>query len=245
MNKTIASISVAVVLGGSSLSAQLIPSVADIGVTSDLTYATEYVFRGIERADHSFQPSVEVSAGDFYLGLWTNLAVSNTDNRIQRNEVNYYGGFALDVPGAEFLTLDLGVIVYHFPRASMDRNHEVYVGTKFDDVGIEGVSAAVYYFYDFDIRSHVVEGSLGYSFDLSSLNVPASVDVSGIYGNQFGSSFDRGAEAYFYYGASAEVPFAVNEFSTITAGVHWQTAERISNVVRDNLYWTLSYTAGF
>ena len=169
MNKTIAFISAAVVLGGTGLSAQWVPAVSDIGVTSDVTFASEYIFRGVERADYSFQPAVEASAGDFYVGLWANLATANNDTRYGRNEVNYYGGFALDVPNAEFLTLDVGVTVYHYPRASMNRRHEAFVGTKFSDIAnLEGVSAAVYYFYDFDVRTHVVEGSIGYSFHCQS-----------------------------------------------------------------------------
>lgn len=258
MNKTIAFISAAVVLGGTGLSAQWVPAASDIAVTSDVTFASEYIFRGVERADYSFQPSVEASAGDFYVGLWANLATANHVPTVKsdlRNEVNYYGGFALEVPNAEFLTLDAGLTVYHNPRASLNRRHEAFVGTKISDIAnMNGVSAAVYYFYDFDIRSHVVEGSIGYSFDLSSLNVPASVDVSGLYGTQLGSSIKSNrlgafgnAENYHYYGASAEVPFAVTENSTVSAGLHYQTAEKIDSSAgaTKNIFWTLSYTAGF
>lgn len=247
MNKTLASISAAVVFGGTSLSA-IVPAAADLGVTSDLTYASEYVFRGIERADESFQPSLEASVGDFYAGLWGNLPIRSG----QQSELNYYGGFALDVPGLEMLTLDVGATVYHWPRAGLDRTHEAFVGTKFENFGIHGVSAAVYYFYDFDVRSHVVEGSVGYSFALAAMDIPASIDVSALYGNQFGSQIEghpfRGSENYHYYGASAELPWQLNEFSTLTAGVHYQTAEHVSLLGGGrgkNAFWTISYTAGF
>src|SRR5690606_24759715 len=103
MNKTIASISAAVVVGGSSLSA-LVPVAADLGVTSDLTYATEYVFRGYELADQSFQPSIEASVGDFYVGLFANLPTQRGGlNDV--SEIHYYGGFAVEVPGVEGLVL--------------------------------------------------------------------------------------------------------------------------------------------
>jgi hypothetical protein len=89
------------------------------------------------------------------------------------------------------------------------------------------------------------------------MNVPASIDVAAIYGSQFGSRIKdhpfRGSENYHYYGLSAELPWQLNEFSTVTAGVHYQTAERIrfedtfdTPAGRGkNLFWTISYTAGF
>src|SRR5690625_3280394 len=102
MNKTIASISAAVIVGTSSLSAYL-PVPAELGVTSDLTFASEYNFRGYEVADNSFQPSLEASFGDFYLGIFANLAVDNRNRSNQRvdNELQYYGGFEIAAPQFE------------------------------------------------------------------------------------------------------------------------------------------------
>lgn len=259
MNKTIATISAAVVVGGSSLSA-FIPAAADLGVTSDLTFASEYVFRGVELADNSFQPSIEASFGDFYLGAFGNLPIDQGDKNDQselhkndQSELHYYGGFALAIPGMENIILDLGVTVYHWPDANADRTHEGFVGTKFENVGLPGVSTAVYYFYDTDRRSHVLEGSVGYSVALDTAGL-TSLDLSALYGNQFGGSMrdtygiNRTNESYHYYGASAEVPYRLNEFSTLTAGAHYQSTENatLGAPFRDeNLFWTLSYTAGF
>lgn len=256
MNKTIASLSAAVAVGGSSLSA-LVPVAADLGVTSDLTFASEYNFRGYELADNSFQPSIEASLGDFYLGLFANLPIdtARTGPKNAVSELQYYGGFAVEVPGVEGLFLDVGGTVYHWRDVGLDRTHEAYVGTKFEDVGLPGVSAAVYYFYDFDRRAHVAEGSIGYSFALDQAG-DLSLDVSGVYGEQFGGSIkNRGIrvnENYTYYGASVEVPLRLNEFSTLTAGAHYQTAEgadldnALGGVARgQNFFWTISYTAGF
>jgi uncharacterized protein (TIGR02001 family) len=249
MNKTIASISAAVVVGGSSLSA-FVPAAADLGVTSDLTFASEYVFRGVELADNSIQPSIEASLGDFYAGVFANLPIENRDQSL--TELHYYGGFALAIPGMEHIVLDLGVTVYHWPDAGQNRSHEGFVGTKFENVGIPGLSAAAYFFYDVDRRTHIVEGSVGYSFALDMVGM-TSLDLSALYGNQFGGSIrdnrpGRVGENYHYYGASAELPFRLNEFSTITAGAHYQSAERYDRDLagrNQNFFWTVSYTAGF
>lgn len=226
----------------------------DLSVTSDLTFASEYVFRGVEFADNSFQPSLEASAGDFYVGLFSNLPIDQGGKNNQ-NEIHYYGGFSLAVPGLEMLVLDIGGTVYHWPDAGLNRTHEGFVGATFQDVGIPGVSAAAYYFYDVDRRTHVLEGSLGYSMVLDQDGL-FSLDLSAFYGNQFGGSIRGGSprvnENYDYYGASAEMPFSLNEFSTISAGVHFQTTENATlgnfggGQLRDkNLFYTVSYTAGF
>lgn len=248
MNKTIASLTAAVVAGGSSLSA-FVPVAADLSVTSDLTFASEYVFRGVEFADNSFQPSIEASVGDFYVGLFSNLPIDQGGTNDQ-SEIQYYGGFSLVVPGLEMVTFDVGATVYHWPNGGFNRTHEGFIGTKFEDVGVPGVSAAAYYFYDVDRRTHAVEGSVGYSFAIDQAG-QTSLDLSAFYGNQFGGSIRQGSyrvnENYHYYGASAEMPYRLNEFSTLTAGAHYQSAERaqLGMLRNKNFFWTVSYTAGF
>ncbi len=247
MNKTIASISAFAVLGGSSLSAQWVPTASELSVTSDITFASEYVYRGLERADQSFQPSIEVASGDFYAGLWTNLPIDGLQSELQ-----YYAGLAVAVPDFPELVLDVGFTVYHWPNAGVNRSHEAFLGTKVSDFGVEGVSASLYYFYDFDVRSHVVEGSVGYSFPLEEFGLAASLDVSATYGLQSGSSMKnramRVSENYHYYGVSGEIPYHLTANSTVTAGVHYYTGEKVNQMVNgrgQNLFWTISYTAGF
>ena len=42
-------------------------------VTSTFTAVSQYMFRGQRLGGPSWQPSVEVAAGDFTAGLWSNL----------------------------------------------------------------------------------------------------------------------------------------------------------------------------
>lgn len=258
MNKTIASVSAAAVLGVATASAQWVPSAAELGVTSDLTIASQFVPRGVEAADWSFQPSVEASFGDFYMGLWSNLPleprVIDAMGRYVGNtpEINYYGGFTIRPPEMRDLVLDMGITVYHWPRANLDRSHEIFAGAKMENIRQTGVSVSAYYFYDLDIKTHVVESSVGYSIALERWGLPASLDLSALLGIQSGSEIEqhqlRVSENYYYYGASVEVPMHLSPNSTLTAGVHYRTAEDFNpvGVGRDNnLFWTLSYTAGF
>ena len=54
-----------ILFGNRSVSAQ-----TSITVDTAFAYESEYVFRGIQFADHSFQPSVDVGWGGFYFGSW-------------------------------------------------------------------------------------------------------------------------------------------------------------------------------
>src|SRR4051812_3284375 len=64
---------------------------AKSSLVTDLTYTSEYIFRGLERAGGSVQPSVEATAGDFSLGLWTSQPLRHHEN----NEVDCYGVYQI------------------------------------------------------------------------------------------------------------------------------------------------------
>jgi hypothetical protein len=60
---------------------------SSISATVDVTYASKYVFRGVELADGTLMPSVEIGYGNFAAGIWSAQPVtSNIDN-----EIDFYG----------------------------------------------------------------------------------------------------------------------------------------------------------
>ncbi|MEX2382427.1 MAG: TorF family putative porin [Opitutales bacterium] len=246
MNKTIVSIAAALGLGASSLSAQQLPF--DYSLTSDMTFASEYVFRGLKQTDSAFQPSIEVSVLDAYLGLWSNFPYRHS----HENEVNLYGGYEFAIDQMPMLSFDLGGTLYYFPSSDVRRSHEFYAGANFRDIGvIEGLSAGVYFFHDMDIKSNILEGYVGYSVPLDQFGgmaFPASVDLGAHLGAAGGN---KGFDSYNYYGFSAEVPFRLTELATLTAGVHYADAwnqgdDRGFRGNTDNsLFGTVSLTMGF
>ena len=61
---------------------------SDYSITTDFTYASEYIFRGVENSGNAFQPSIEFTTGDLNLDLWTNQPVTKHEN----NEIDLSGG---------------------------------------------------------------------------------------------------------------------------------------------------------
>lgn len=180
-------------------------------VSVDFTYASKYVFRGVQLAEGAFQPSVEVSAGDFTIGLWTAQPVtSNIDN-----EIDLYAGYSIALNDA--WSLDTGLTLYYYPEldtsTGLDRTTwEPYIGIS-GEVG--GFSPGVYLYYDATLKSFTYQGQLGYSIALEPAG--ASLDFSFALGRV---DPDAGS-GYTYYSAGVSVPFTLSENATLTIGVNF------------------------
>ena len=86
-------LALAVLAGGVSAQAQ---EASALSVTVDVTYVSDYVFRGVQLAGASVQPSVEASYGDFYAGIWHSNAVSGTNAGFD-SETDLYAGYGFAI----------------------------------------------------------------------------------------------------------------------------------------------------
>lgn len=224
-----------------SASAPAAPLPWNLSVSSDLTFASEYIFRGIERADYSFQPTVELAGGDFYGGLWGNVPTGN-----EETEFHYYGGRSFRIPGIEFATLDSGLTVYHFPNSGSRRTHELHFGSDFSFPDAPAFGTSLFYYYDLDVKSHVSEATVSYSYSLERIGLPATLDFSLLGGVQGGSRVKT--ESYNYFGGSVELPLILSDHSILTTGLHYGSAEDVTfepGERGNNFYWTIGYLTFF
>jgi uncharacterized protein (TIGR02001 family) len=206
---------------------------SSVGVSVDLTYASKYLFRGVVLGEQAFHPSVEVTYGDFYAGVWGNLPLGSKNTYPDNEEWDFYLGksFAL----SDIASLDVGYTLYHYPSLSSgESTSEVYVGMNWD---VQGFSPSIYAYYDFDLEAFTVQGSVGTSIPLESLG--ASLDLTASLGRVDGDGF-----AYTYWSVGAAVPYKLSDSSTITAGVSFASHD-ISGLDDNNFAGTVSYTFGF
>ena len=77
---------------------------ADESLTVDLTYGSDYVFRGIKLGEDTLHPSIEFTSDDFYLGVWG--AVPQAGRGFPTNFENEY-----DIYLGQTHTLDSGIVV--------------------------------------------------------------------------------------------------------------------------------------
>ncbi len=226
------------------VSAQAQDAKRSYSVTSDFTYASKYVFRGVEVNDaDAFQPSVEVTFGDAYVGLWTNQPITKQED----NEIDLYGGYKFKVNDA--LSFEAVGTYYWYPEAKgFDTRDSIEAGIG-ATYTISGISTSLYYYYDFTLEANTTQASVGYSLPLEMAG--ASLDFSAFFGTTKGKDWkpDSGSkveESYNYYGLDVSLPYKLSETATVTVGAHWaQNDNYFSQDTNDETWVTAGLTIGF
>ncbi|MDI1250456.1 MAG: TorF family putative porin [Lacunisphaera sp.] len=221
----------AALLASASLSAA--EPASSYSVTVDFPYTTKYVFRGYEFAKGAFQPSVKVTSGDFYAGVWMSAPV----DRGYELEVDYYAGYGFKL--AEGWTLDAGLTAYSYPgldtSGGADKTtFEGYVGVN----GTLGIfSSGTYAYYDVTLKAFTIQEALGYSITLDEKTAVNLLATIGHVSPDVGSG-------YTYYGFGATVPYKLTDKATITAGVQYADHD-IDGVEGSHFWGTLGFTYAF
>src|SRR6185369_11441239 len=86
--------------------------VSSYSITLDFPYTTRYVFRGFQYAKDAVQPSIKLTTGDFYAGIWVSAPLDDG----YELEVDYYAGYGFKLSNG--WSLDVGATVYSYPGLS-------------------------------------------------------------------------------------------------------------------------------
>ncbi len=223
-------LALAALVAGVSAQAQEAEASA-LSVTVDVTYVSDYIFRGAQAGDASIQPSVEAAYGDFYAGAWHTSELSHNDGA---TETDLYAGYGFAL--TDIVSLDAGVTRYTYNGGSNGDTTEVYVGLSADVL----LSPSVYYYYDFDLETYVVEGSVGYSLPIDAANL--SLDLAASVGHVGAPGDDR-----TYYVVGASVPYALSETATLTVGVSYiaNDGDKLIDGDEDGLVGSAGISIGF
>ena len=116
------------------------------GMSATVTFASDYVFRGISQSDES--PAVQLGLdwahdSGFYVGAWgSNVDFNDGDEA--KYEVDYYAGYN-HVIGP--YTLGVGAIYYDYPGASDNLNYDFYEfkGSLAYDFGFANAVGSAFY----------------------------------------------------------------------------------------------------
>ncbi len=233
MKKTI--LALAALVTGVSAYAQ---KPADLAVTLDVAYVSNYVFRGALRAEDSIQPSIEASYKDIYAGVW----LSDEMNSSSSNETDFYAGYNLAIN--ETFSADFGVTRYTYESASGLDSTEVYGGLKANVL----LSPSVYYYYDFDRDVSSYIASIGHSLPIAKLGL--SVDLSATFGY---IQIPGDNQDYSYWGVGAAVPYKLSDAAKLTAGVNYTHADsanlpaaaRSTSRDQDEVAFSVGLSVGF
>ena len=205
-------------------------------VTSDFSYTSEYVFRGVKNSNAAFQGSVEVGQDDVRVGLWTSQPINSAGHDStgvlkHGNEIDFYAGYKLKL--ARDLTADFVGTYYYYPESMAGSTHHSYelgVGGTYDLAGMSpgfaGVTTSLYGYYDFRLHQTTVQASVGYSLALKDYGT--SLDFSAFVGNASAGNAAPDAkdapkvkESYNYYGLGVNIPYKLAENAQVHVGASW------------------------
>lgn len=236
-----------------------------LSMSADLTWTSEYVFRGFRLANGSFQPSLEVGYANAYVGAWANQALDDADT----DEIDLYAGYKFVVEGD--WSVDLGVTRYTYDvpndpqpaapapaissrKGSADTT-EAYIGLTGGNFA--GFTPSVYVYHDFDLETYTYQASVGYSIPLSTLGTSLDWSASLGYVTNVGQDFifangfsgKTSFRDFYYYSVGVNVPYKLAENATLTGGVNYAASESGNELAnnRDDgtIYYTLGVTLGF
>lgn len=220
-------------------------------VTTDITFASKYVWRSQVLASTSLQPSVEVAIQDFYFGSWVNVPLRQSNIS---EEVDFYAGYGFRL--TDEWTIDVGATYYYYPTKDRSGHHvygskydefEAYVGIKGDlqDGMLKGLSPSLYAYYNWRTDDLTIQASLGYSLALEQIGT--SLDFAVYYGYSNGGPGDN--NTYSYAGGGLTVPYKLAENAVLSGSVQYayvDSSERAkAGGGKDTLFYTLSLTIGF
>jgi len=212
-------------------------------VTTDFAYASDYVFRGVEQADDSVQPSVEVSYRDGYLGVWMNQPLKSHEH----NEIDVYGGYRYTFNKA--VSLEAVATYYGYPQANGFQTRQSYELGAGATYTFRGIGFSAYLYRDFKLNATTEQVSVNYSVALQSLGT--SLDFNGFLGSVRADNWLPDApftvkESYNYYGLNVTLPYKIGAKTDVALGLHWAHNDGLPRSFSDDhLWWSLSATHGF
>ena len=207
----------AALLAALSLRAQ--EPASSYSITTDFTYVSEYIFRGVKQQNTAFQPSISLAAGSFSGGLWTSQALDQkAASWAQGSEVDAFGSYSFSL--SEDWSVAPGFTYYLYPSArpslgELDKTFELSLGVSGP---IGPLSSYATYFHDFDLDSDTIEVGLGYS---TSLSEKATFDLGVTYG---AARFDAGGD-YDYFAAKLTLSFKLTASASLKVGAYWADSD--------------------
>ena len=205
MKKTFA-LCVALLACGSAFAQQE----SSLAVSMDLPYVSKYVFRGVQIAKDSFQPSVEVTSGNFYGGVWSSIPLHDRRDK-ETQEFDLYAAYAPRLD--EKLSADVGMTYYYYPRVdrpSANDSLELFAGLN---ATLGNFTPAAYVYRDVELKTTTLQTSIGYSVPLKGLGTSLDLSVT------FGSVIPDHDERYCYYSAGVNVPYKLSDRVKLNLGV--------------------------
>jgi hypothetical protein len=197
------------------------PAAPALSVILTPSYVSQYMFRGQRLGGQSFEPSVEADYGNWALGVWSNIPLSDKVPGQSDPEIDPYGSYTYSV--TDSFNLQPGFTVYTYTKAPTDQG---FYRSTFEpnfavNYTIGGLKITPKLYYDVILRGLTSELSAGYVVPLKPLGT--EFDFTGTIGNYLlhdaANNTDphvKAAGNYWLLGVS--LPFQLDKATKFVAG---------------------------
>lgn len=182
---------------------------------------SEYMFRGQRLNGAGFQPSVEMTAGDFTAGVWTNFVLDKKVEDSSEPELDLYASYSFAM--GKDLSLVPGFTFYTYPSAPTSAGF--YRSTFEPSVAlnytIEGVKLTPKFYYDTVLKGATYELTIAYSIPLKDIGSEfALAGTAGTYLiKEYANNTTPSVKAWGdYWQIGASMPFQLDKSSKLVLG---------------------------
>ena len=201
-------------------------------VTTDFTYTTHYMFRGVQQQKGALQPSLTFTQGGLSLGAWGSTALQDKSTAwAAGKEIDLFGSYSFGL--AEGVTGTVGLTYYYYPdaRSASSEPDSTYESVVSLALPVGPLSGKVSYFHDFVYKSDTFQLDLGYSKPIADGG--AQFDAGVYYGiNDIGDGDGdlpgTGGYDYKYYGAVVALSGKISESATLKVAANWTNTSKIA-----------------
>lgn len=148
-------------------------------VTTTVSAVSQYMFRGQRLGGPSWQPSAELTAGDFTAGVWVNAPFKDKVKDVSDPEVDLYGSYTFNF--GKDLSLVPGFTFYNYPKAPnsagfYDSTIEPSLALNYT---VSGLKLTPKFYYDLILRGPTYELTAQYSVALKDLGTSLDFTAQG------------------------------------------------------------------
>lgn len=236
-----------------------VASAQGFSLSTTIGYESRYVFRGVQFAETSIQPAVNLSYGNFYGGAWFNLPIGDDDLTVTPGgeELDLFVGYSTSI--TKTLSYDVGVTYYTFPDLASgffdlfeedgdglgSNTIEAYAGLSLSTA----LSPSFYVYRDFNFDTVTVQGSISHS-------IPVAGKTSLNLGATLGYVIDDTVGGDYLYGtATANISYAFSSNNSVNLGVRYGGSDINGGSIIDDsiagttqssaLWWGIGFSSTF
>ncbi len=201
----------------------VVPATASgVSFTATAAVASQYMFRGQRLNGAGFQPTIEMTAGDFTAGIWANVVLDKQVPDSSDPEFDLYASYTMTL--SKDLTLVPGITAYVYPSAPTSAGF--YRSTIEPSVAlnytVEGVKLTPKLYYDTILKGATYEMTAGYALPLkdlgSELGFTATVGTYLL--KEFANNTTPSVKAWGdYWLVGVTMPFQLDKNSKLSVGV--------------------------